>query len=183
MRLNIKKLDGGKDRKEKTMKRKHGVFFGFAVLMIAAMFTVAGCGDSGSGDPTTPPGGATTVKLTKQGDNVLVLTLTGTQWSNTADAGASPNAIANLIFGNGSGGTSYFNYVNYSGQIQSDKAVLHITVTKQDDKTGSITYQLSTANSKLSSLFMYTTEFLSNPMGYDNFSIASGSETVTITIN
>jgi hypothetical protein len=39
------------------MKRKHGIFFGIAVLLIAAMFTVAGCGDSGSGDPTTPSGG------------------------------------------------------------------------------------------------------------------------------
>ncbi|MDR0374185.1 MAG: lipocalin family protein [Treponema sp.] len=38
------------------MKTKHGVLIGFAVLLIAAMFTVAGCGDSGSGDPTTPPG-------------------------------------------------------------------------------------------------------------------------------
>jgi hypothetical protein len=39
------------------MKKKQRLIIGFAVLMIAAMFTVAGCGDSGSGDPTTPPGG------------------------------------------------------------------------------------------------------------------------------
>jgi hypothetical protein len=36
------------------MKRKHGFFFGFAVLLIAAMFSVAGCdngnGDNGNGD-------------------------------------------------------------------------------------------------------------------------------------
>jgi hypothetical protein len=51
--VDIKKLDGGKDRKEKTMKKKHGVFFGFAVLLIAAMFTLTGCGDNG--DPTSPP--------------------------------------------------------------------------------------------------------------------------------
>jgi hypothetical protein len=31
------------------MKRNHGFFFGFAVLLIAAMFTAAGC-DDGSGD-------------------------------------------------------------------------------------------------------------------------------------
>jgi hypothetical protein len=55
--VDIKKLDGGKDRKEKTMKKKHGVFFGFAVLLIAAMFTLAGCGDNG--DPTSPGGGGT----------------------------------------------------------------------------------------------------------------------------
>jgi hypothetical protein len=47
-----KNFDGGKDRKEKTMKKRHSVFFGFAVLLIAAIFTLAGCehgpGDDGS---------------------------------------------------------------------------------------------------------------------------------------
>jgi hypothetical protein len=38
------------------MKRKHGIFFGIVVLVIAAMFTMAACGDSGSGDPTSPSG-------------------------------------------------------------------------------------------------------------------------------
>jgi hypothetical protein len=151
-------------------------FIGIAVLMIAAIFTLAGCGDAGGGG-----GGATTVKLTRQGTNVLVLTLTGTEWSDTA--AANPNAIANLIFGSGTSGTQYFNDVNYSGERQADKKVLHITVTKQDSNAGTITYQLTTANSKLNSLFMYTTEFQANPLGYANFSIASGSETVTITID
>ncbi|MDR2094011.1 MAG: hypothetical protein LBP76_00645 [Treponema sp.] len=36
------------------MKKKYGVFFGFAVLLIAALFTLAGCGDKDSGDPTSP---------------------------------------------------------------------------------------------------------------------------------
>jgi hypothetical protein len=45
--VNINKFDGGKDRKGDTMKKKHGVFFGFAVLMIAAIFTVAGCATNG----------------------------------------------------------------------------------------------------------------------------------------
>jgi hypothetical protein len=36
------------------MKKKHCVFFGFAVLLIAAIFTLAGCGDNG--DPTSPGG-------------------------------------------------------------------------------------------------------------------------------
>jgi hypothetical protein len=31
------------------MKKKHGVFFGFAVLLIAALFTLVGC-DNGNGD-------------------------------------------------------------------------------------------------------------------------------------
>jgi hypothetical protein len=41
---------GHKNRKEKTMKKRHGVFFGFAVLLITAIFTMAGCDNSGSGD-------------------------------------------------------------------------------------------------------------------------------------
>jgi hypothetical protein len=46
----LHKFDGGKDRKETTMKKKHGVFFGFAVLMITAIFTLAGCDTDGSSD-------------------------------------------------------------------------------------------------------------------------------------
>jgi Zn/Cd-binding protein ZinT len=46
-----KKFDGGKDRREKTMKKRHGVFFGFAVLMITAIFILTGCpNDGGSND-------------------------------------------------------------------------------------------------------------------------------------
>jgi hypothetical protein len=36
------------------MKRKHGFFFGFAVLLLAAMFTVAGC-DNPADSPTDNP--------------------------------------------------------------------------------------------------------------------------------
>jgi hypothetical protein len=34
------------------MKKKHGVLFGFAVLLITAIFVLAGCGDSDSGNNT-----------------------------------------------------------------------------------------------------------------------------------
>jgi hypothetical protein len=38
------------------MKKRHGIFFGFAVLMITAIFTLAGCehspGDDGDNDPS-----------------------------------------------------------------------------------------------------------------------------------
>jgi hypothetical protein len=47
--VNIK-IAGGHTHKEKTMKKRHGVFFGFAVLMITAIFTAAGCDTSGSDD-------------------------------------------------------------------------------------------------------------------------------------
>jgi hypothetical protein len=45
-----KNFDGGKDRKETTMKKRHGLFFGFAVLMITAIFALAGCDINGSAD-------------------------------------------------------------------------------------------------------------------------------------
>jgi hypothetical protein len=44
---------GHKNRKGKTMKKKHGVFFGFAVVLIAAVFTLAGCDNGGGGDTAT----------------------------------------------------------------------------------------------------------------------------------
>jgi hypothetical protein len=44
------------------MKKKHGTFFGFAVLLIAAMFTVAGC-DTGNG----PGGGGVPQTITYTG--------------------------------------------------------------------------------------------------------------------
>jgi hypothetical protein len=40
--------------KEQKMKTRHNVFFGFAVLMIAAIFTLAGCDNGNS--PGTDPG-------------------------------------------------------------------------------------------------------------------------------
>jgi hypothetical protein len=48
---NINNLDGGKDRKETTMKKRQGLIIGFAVLMIAAIFTLVGCDNGTGGDP------------------------------------------------------------------------------------------------------------------------------------
>jgi hypothetical protein len=50
-----KQIDGGKDRKETTMKKRHGVFFGFAVLLITAIFTLAGCDTDGSSNDGFAP--------------------------------------------------------------------------------------------------------------------------------
>jgi hypothetical protein len=36
------------------MKKKHGVFFGFAVLLITAIFTLAGCDSDGSSENIEP---------------------------------------------------------------------------------------------------------------------------------
>jgi hypothetical protein len=43
-------------RRKMKMKRNYGLFFGFTVLLMAAIAILAGCGDSNSGDPTSPPG-------------------------------------------------------------------------------------------------------------------------------
>jgi hypothetical protein len=63
--------------KEQKMRTKQSVFIGIAVLLTAAIFTLAGCGDA-EGGPGGGGGGPTTAKLTQQETNVLVLTLTGT---------------------------------------------------------------------------------------------------------
>jgi Zn/Cd-binding protein ZinT len=47
-------LTAGKTAKETTLKKKHGVFFDFVVLMTAAIFTLAGCDNSNSGDNNEP---------------------------------------------------------------------------------------------------------------------------------
>jgi hypothetical protein len=45
------------------MKKRHGIFFGFAVLMIAAIFTLAGCDSDGSSENTEPK----SIKITGMG--------------------------------------------------------------------------------------------------------------------
>jgi uncharacterized repeat protein (TIGR02543 family) len=39
------------------MNKKHGLFLGFAILLLAAMLTLASCGDKDLGDPSSPGGG------------------------------------------------------------------------------------------------------------------------------
>jgi hypothetical protein len=75
--LNIPQYyDGGKDRKEKPMKKKHGVFFGFAILLIAAMFTVAGCGDNGDPAGVGGPDLAGTITISPSGSAAIGTQLT-----------------------------------------------------------------------------------------------------------
>jgi hypothetical protein len=68
---------------ENTMNKKHGLLFRFAVIAIAAMFTVTGCskGDDDSGGGGVPTG---TIKLTQSAEqktaNKFTLTLTGLTW-------------------------------------------------------------------------------------------------------
>jgi hypothetical protein len=46
------------------MKKRHGVFFGFAVLLITAIFTLAGCDNDGGSSKNTEP---KSIKITGMG--------------------------------------------------------------------------------------------------------------------
>jgi hypothetical protein len=48
------------------MKMRHGLFFGFAILALMAMFTLVSCGDNG--DPSSPPGGNNSGNGTETGN-------------------------------------------------------------------------------------------------------------------
>jgi hypothetical protein len=77
------------NNKENSMNKKHGLFCGFAVIALAAIFTFAGCGDEG--DPTSPSGGiggytgpSGTIKMEETTTNEFTLTLTGLTWVDQA---------------------------------------------------------------------------------------------------
>ena len=72
---DINNLNGGKDRKETTMKKRHDVFWGFAVLLITAIFTSAGCGGGGSdSDPELAKWNGTWNSITEYFDETAVTT-------------------------------------------------------------------------------------------------------------
>jgi hypothetical protein len=118
------------------MKTKHVFLFGFAVIAIAAMFTLAGCPTEDNGGNG---GGGKTIALTKEGENVLVLTLSRGEWDypryGTLDS-----------LGNVAEGSLDFYQVNIAYAIQSDKRVLKATVTKRDTD-GTFTYSLKDSGS------------------------------------
>ena len=68
------------------MKTKHGLLFGFAVIAIAAMFTLAGCddpnNDSGGGDDGIPP-----AMIGIWTDGTYTLTITGDSAKLEGDSG------------------------------------------------------------------------------------------------
>jgi hypothetical protein len=110
------------------MKTKHGLLFGFAVIAIAAIFTLAGCpteDDGGGGDD-----GKKTIALTKEGENVLVLTLSQGEWQDVW----RNHPLGE--FGDVAEGSLKFDQVSIACENQSDKRVLKATVTKRDEITG-----------------------------------------------
>jgi hypothetical protein len=75
---------------EYTMKTKHGILFGFAVLLVVAIFSLSSCGDGaggggGSGGNDADgggDGGNPTFSLEKSGSNAVLVTLSEGKWEN-----------------------------------------------------------------------------------------------------
>jgi hypothetical protein len=99
------------------MKRKQSVFFGFTALLMAVIFTLAGCGDKDTGDPTTPPGGggepqtATYTSVDTDG-NRYSLSITENTARYAAQTGDS-FALTVELFNNG----QYSVKLTYSGTV------------------------------------------------------------------
>jgi hypothetical protein len=75
--------------KENSMKNKHGLLFGFAVIAMAAIFTLAGCEDDTTDVDTNTVGSVPsgTIKLVQSDEqkevNKFDIVLTGLTWSDT----------------------------------------------------------------------------------------------------
>jgi hypothetical protein len=92
------------------MKTKHGLFFGFVVLVLTAMIALAACGDNG--DPSSPSNGGnntsppalTSAVVQNAAPNQLILTFSE---ATTADNAAGWSGSGTTFSGNPSGlGTS-----------------------------------------------------------------------------
>jgi hypothetical protein len=70
------------------MKKKHGVFFGFAVLLTAAIFTLTGCDNGSTSSEDDSPKKLTVSGITNVSDNLLCFMLT-----------SEPSENGNLVAG------------------------------------------------------------------------------------
>jgi hypothetical protein len=81
--------------KEQTMKTKHGLFFGFAVLLVAAIFSLTGCptedDDDGGG------GNTITITLEKLSDTSFSITLDNVTWIPSDPGGAYVNVFLDVL--------------------------------------------------------------------------------------
>ncbi|MDR1128042.1 MAG: hypothetical protein LBL20_01920, partial [Treponema sp.] len=85
------------------MNKKHSLYFGIAVLLLAATFTLAGCGgDDGGG------GGGTTTYIYTSSDtagNTYILAVTGDSYELTIVTPGQPNQTSTGTAALGEGGT------------------------------------------------------------------------------
>jgi hypothetical protein len=94
------------------MKRKHGVFFGFAVLLVAAMFTLAGCGD-GAGGGGDEGGGGGNLPTTNG-----TFTLTGASAYNGKYAYAQGSVTTGFVYGGTGKSTEWKGILIQNGTVE-----------------------------------------------------------------
>jgi hypothetical protein len=130
--------------KETTMKKKYGVIFGFAALVIAAIFTLAGCGDlnggggSESGAPTVTNVTVTpeTSTVAKGGTQTFTATVTGTN--------SPAQTVTWEVTGSEEAGTSIDDGVLIVAMDESATSLTVIaTSTADPSKSGSTTVTVS----------------------------------------
>jgi hypothetical protein len=94
--------------KESAMNKKHSLYFGVAVLLLAAIFTLAGCGDDGGGGTTTETftssAAGKTYILVISGGNSYTLTIrddtSGAEQKSAGDATLSEGGVYSLTSDN-----------------------------------------------------------------------------------
>jgi hypothetical protein len=137
------------------MKTKHGVFFGFAVILAAAIFTLAGCPtDGGGGGSGSGSGGDTTVTYTGTANGTkyeLTITKATGKAAYTPQAGDSYVLIVGSKISTGT-------VENVSGAkltLKSSKGGSQFTATVSGSSltsmTGSITFDGDTGSTNLPS--------------------------------
>jgi hypothetical protein len=141
------------------MKTKHGIFFGFAVTLAAAIFTLAGCPGGGSGGSSvsaatyTGTAGGATYKLTitaagkaaytpKEGDN-YELTVGGKRSTGEVDTFAGGSFTLKPKTGgtftatvSGSGLTGMSGSITFDGDTTATVLPDELTPTGNDDNSG-----------------------------------------------
>jgi hypothetical protein len=143
------------------MNKKHGLLFGFAVIAIAAMFTLTGCpteaDDTGGGNGNGGGVPSGTIKLAKVDgvDHQFTVELTGFKW--IGDTEAEPgwprtlNGVAGWLFKDsltvsGAGTEDDFNPKIYSSAVCFDYKVVRDSDTKLTITLNRSFYELDGAN-------------------------------------
>jgi hypothetical protein len=122
------------------MKTKHGILFGFAVLLVTVIFSMAGCGNGTTDDAgynitvtTFGPGGGATTSV-KKGE-IVILSLTYNhsfvrEWDASFDASTTPSSTSTTLVKSYS--SSYPPTVSYILNAGSDETVSPLTINVTD---------------------------------------------------
>ncbi|MDR1973026.1 MAG: hypothetical protein LBQ46_14025 [Treponema sp.] len=137
------------------MKKRYNIFLGFAVLLMAAIFTLAGCGNKDTGDTTSPPGGdgpepqTVTYTSTDSAGNRYSLAITEDRARSALYAAQTGDSFALTVelFNNG----QYSVKLTYSG-----------TVGPTNSSGTSMTLQLSISGNQINITIVGTTMTIIN---------------------